>query len=558
MDRRFRLRTILTAILLLIFVSSAIADKKTDAVDKLFSQWDKKDTPGCALAIVKDGKIIYKQSYGLANLELNVPITPQSVFYIGSVSKQFVTMCIAILDKHEKLSLDDDIRKYVPELPDYRHPITVRHLIYHTSGLRDYLTLLGIAGIDFGTYHEDDVVELIAHQKELNFAPGEEYLYSNSGYFLLAVIVERASGKNFRKFAEQNIFKPLGMKNSHFHDDYRMLIKNRASGYFPAEEGRYKNFISTFDCVGSGGLFTSVEDLFLWDQNFYHHEVGGKDLIDLMHTKGKLNSGEELDYAFALGIGEYKGLKTVGHGGALGGYRSTLVRFPEQNFSVICLSNLSSFNPSKLARQVADIYLAGQFKEEAEPVTKPTENAKFIELPKKKLQEKVGAYIDPKTGAVRTLGLRGRTLILEAFGEKFTLAAVSETEFQVLKAPVKMLIKFEKQKKRKPMLMHIHREGEKSETYESFKLVKPTPEKLKEYTGDYYSDELQVTFRLALKKGKLHFVHKNAPESPLQPTLKDMFTERGYRINFVRGKEEKITGFTMDAGRVKNLRFDKK
>ncbi|GAH66925.1 unnamed protein product, partial [marine sediment metagenome] len=227
MDRRFRLRTILTAILLLIFVSSAIADKKTDAVNKLFSQWDKKDTPGCALAIVKDGKIIYKQSYGLANLELNVPITPQSVFYIGSVSKQFVTMCIAILDKHEKLSLDDDIRKYVPELPDYRHPITVRHLIYHTSGLRDYLTLLGIAGIDFGTYHEDDVVELIAHQKELNFAPGEEYLYSNSGYFLLAVIVERASGKNFRKFAEQNIFKPLGMKNSHFHDDYRMLIKNR-------------------------------------------------------------------------------------------------------------------------------------------------------------------------------------------------------------------------------------------------------------------------------------------------------------------------------------------
>ncbi|TEU09344.1 MAG: serine hydrolase, partial [Candidatus Aminicenantes bacterium] len=505
-----------------------------------------------------DGKIIYKQGYGLANLELNVPIIPQSVFYIGSVSKQFVTMCIAILDKQGKLSLDGDIRKYVPELPDYGPPITVRHLIYHTSGLRDYLTLLAIAGIDFGTYHEDDVVELIAQQKELNFAPGEEYLYSNSGYFLLAVIVERASGKSLRKFAEQNIFKPLGMKNSHFHDDYRILIKNRASGYFPAEEGRYKNFISTFDCVGSGGLFTSVEDLFLWDQNFYHHKVGGKDLIDLMHTKGKLNSGEELDYAFALSIGEYKGLKTVGHGGALGGYRSTLVRFPEQNFSVICLSNLSSFNPSKLARQVADIYLAGQFKEEAEPVTKPAEKAKFIELPKKKLQEKIGAYIDPKTGAVRTLDLRGRTLILEAFGKRFTLAAVSEKEFQVLKTPVEMVIKFEKQKKGKPMLMHIHREGEKSETYESFKLVKPTPEKLKEYTGDYYSDELQVTFRLALKKGKLHFVHKNAPESPLQPTLKDKFTERGYRINFIRDQEKKLTGFTLDAGRVKNLRFNKK
>ncbi len=556
MKKLNRPKTILTAIFLLIFVTLAIADKKTDAVDKLFSQWDKKGSPGCALTVVKDGKIIYKQGYGLANLELNIPITPQSVFYIGSVSKQFVAMCIVLLAKQEKLSLNDDIRKFVPELPDYGPPITIRHLIHHTSGLRDYLTLLGIAGIDYGTYHQDDVVELIARQRELNFNPGEEYLYSNSGYFLLAEIVERASGNTLREFAEENIFKPLGMKNSHFHDDYRMLIRNRASGYFPAGKGKYRNFISTFDCVGSGGLFTSVEDLFLWDQNFYHHKVGGKELIDLMHTKGKLNSGEELDYAFALGIGKYKGLKTVGHGGALGGYRSALIRFPEQNFSVICLSNLSSFNPTKLARQVADIYLADQFREEkAKPGTPLAEKVKFITLPKKKLKEKIGAYIDPKSGAIIRLGLRGKTLILEAFGQRYTLAAMKETEFQVLKAPVEMMVRFEKQERGKTMLMHIYREGEKSDTYEYFKPVKPTPGQLKEYTGDYYSDELQVTFRLAFKTGKLHFVHKNAPESPLQPTLKDKFTVRGYRINFIRDEEKKLTGFTLDAGRVKNLRF---
>jgi len=559
MKRLYRLKTILTAILLLVFVSSAIADKKTDAVDKLFSQWDKKDSPGCALAVVKDGKIIYKQGYGLANLELNIPITPQSVFYIGSVSKQFVTMCIALLAKQKKLSLDDDIRKFVPELPDYGPPITVRHLIHHTSGLRDYLTLLGIAGIDYGTYHQDDVVELVARQRELNFAPGEEYLYSNSGYFLLAVIAERASGKSLREFAEENIFKPLGMKNSHFHDDYRMLIKKRASGYFPDGKGKYRNFISTFDCVGSGGLFTSVEDLFLWDQNFYHHKVGGKDLIDLMHTKGKLNSGEELDYAFALGIGKYKGLKTVSHGGALGGYRSALMRFPEQNFSVICLSNLSSFNPTRLSRQVADIYLADQFTEEkAKPKAKPAEKVKFITLPKKKLQEKIGAYMNPKDGAIIRLGLRGNTLILEASGQRFTLAALSEIEFEVLNAPVDSVIKFEKQKKGKPMLMHLYQNAEKPDTYEFFKPVKPTPGQLKKYTGDYYSDELQVTFRLALKEGKLHCVHKNAPESPLQPTLQDKFTVGGFKINFIQDEEKKPIGFTLDAGRVKNLRFDKK
>jgi hypothetical protein len=468
-------------------------------------------------------------------------------------------MCITLLAKQGMLSLDDNIRKFVPELPDYGHPITVRHLIHHTSGLRDYLSLLGIAGIDYGTYHQDDVIELIARQRELNFPPGEEYLYSNSGYFLLAVIVERASGKSLREFAEENIFKPLGMKNSHFHDDYRMLIKNRASGYFLAEKGKYRNFISTFDCVGSGGLFTSVEDLYLWDQNFYHCKVGGKDLIDLMHTKGKLNNGKELDYAFALGISKYKGLRTVSHGGALGGYRSALVRFPEQNFSVICLSNLSSFNPSRIAQQIAGIYLADQFTEgKAKPEAKPVEKVKFIKLPKKKLQEKAGAYINPKDGTVIRLDLRGNTLILELSGKRFTLAAVNQTDFQVSRAPVEMVLKFEKQKKGKQMLMHIYRDREKSETYEFFKPVKPTAEQLKKYAGDYYSDELQVTFRLILKEGKLRFVHKNAPESSLQPTLKDKFVVRGYRISFIRDKEKNLTRFTLDAGRVKNLRFDKK
>jgi hypothetical protein len=278
-----------------------------------------------------------------------------------------------------------------------------------------------------------------------------------------------------------------------------------------------------------------------------------------MHTKGKLNSGEELNYAFALSIGKYKGLKTVSHGGALGGYRSALIRFPEQNFSVICLSNLSSFNPTRLSRQVADIYLENQFTEEkAKPEAKPAEKVKFITLPKKKLQEKTGAYIDPKDGRTMRLGLRGNTLILEASGQRFTLAALSETEFEVLKAPVDTVIKFEKQKKGKPMLMHLYQDAEKTDTYESFMLVKPTPGQLKEYRGDYYSDELQVTFRLALKEGKLHFVHKNAPELPLQPTLKDKFTLGGYRINFIREEENKLTGFILDAGRVKNLRFDKK
>jgi len=554
-NRSWRCLTVFIILFFFVFLSSHYADQRTERVDRLFSEWDKPDSPGCALAIAQDGGIIYKRGYGMANLEHDIPITPQSVFYIGSVSKQFVAFAIALLTNQGKLSLDDDIRKYLPEIPDYGTPITIRHLIHHTSGLRDYLTLEDIAGLPFGYFHEQDVLDLIARQKELNFSPGEEYLYSNSGYFLLGVIVERASGRTLRELAEENIFKPLGMKNSHFHDDYQRLIKNRASGYFPGGDGRFKNFISTFDCVGSGGLFTSVEDLFLWDQNFSHKRVGGEEVIDMMHTGGALNSGEKLDYAFALTIGSYKGLRTVSHGGALEGYRAAFLRFPEQRFSVICLSNLSSFNPMKLSRQVADIYLADQFKEEEKPEAKLQKE--FTKLPESKLKDKVGDYIDLKTGALRRILLKKNQLILYAYGQQFPLGARSETEFQVLKAPFQAAIKFEKQEKGKPMLMHIFPEGEKPEAYEAFQRVNPTTEQIKEYEGDYHSEELQVTFRLALKKGKLFFVHRNAPKPSLQPTLKDWFSVRGFRIRFIRDEEKRITSFMLDAGRVKNLRFER-
>jgi CubicO group peptidase (beta-lactamase class C family) len=551
-----RLKTILTAIFLLISVSLAFPDRRTNKVDKLFAQWDKSDTPGCALAIIKDGKFLYKRGYGMANLELNIPVSPQTVFYVGSISKQFVALCVVMLEKQGKLSFDDNVREHVPELPEYGTPITIGHLIHHTSGLRDYLTLLDIAGIDFGFFHQQDVLELISRQKELNFIPGEEYLYSNSGYFLLGIIVERVSGRSLREFAEMNIFKPLGMKNSHFHDDYRMIIKNRAAGYFLAGKEKYKNFLSTYDCVGAGGLFTSVEDLYLWDQNFYHCQVGGKYIIDRMHTRGKLNNGKTLDYAYALKIGSYKGLNTVEHGGSLGGYEAAVIRFPKQNFSVICLSNLSSFNPAKLARQVADIYLVDHF-EEDRAEKKVIEKTKFIRLPKKKLKEKVGYYMNRETGEMKRLFFKDSQLFTEVFDQKLHLAAVSETEFQLLKAPIKVVIKFEKRRKEKPLTLCVYQGGEKSEMYEAVQLFKPSPEQLKQYEGNYFSEELRVIFRLALKGGKLYFVHRNAPKFPLFPILEDRFTIRGWKINFLHNTGNEVSSFLLNAGRVRNLMFRK-
>ncbi len=552
-----RCKAAVIVVMMLLVFSSAVADDRTDEVDKLFSQWDKPGSPGCALAIVQDGRIIYKKGYGLANLENDVPITPESVFYIGSVSKQFVSFCIALLVQEGKLSLDDDIREYVPEMPDYGTPITVRHLIHHTSGLRDYLELEGIAGIPMGRYHEQDVIELLARQKELNFQPGEQYLYSNSGYFLLAVIVKKASGKSLRRYAEEKIFKPLGMKNSHFHDDYRRLIKNRASGYFPAGKEKFRNFITTFDCVGSGGLYTSVEDIYLWDQNFYHHKVGGQEVFDLMHTPGTLNSGKRIDYAFGLSVGDYRGLKTVSHGGALGGYRSAILRFPEQRFSVICLFNLSLVVPMGLARKVADIFLDGQFRDKPESEVKPADKPQFIKLSERKLKEKVGAYIDRKTINVRNVLFENGRLVLKSSGRKFSLAAVSESEFFLVDTPYEVTIKFEKQGKGKPMLLHIYEEDDPPVTCEAFEPIDLSIEQLKVFEGDYHSEELQVSFRIALEKGKLRFSHKNVPVFPLRLVVQDKFTCGRYKIHFTRDDEKEIAGFRLDAGRVKNLRFVK-
>ncbi len=549
-------KKIVSALILASLFAFSYADERTAKVDDLFAEWDKPDSPGCSLAVVRDGQIVYKRGYGSANLELGVPITLHSVFYVGSVSKQFTVFCIALLAQEGKLSLDDDIRKHIPEMPDYGDPITIRHLIHHTSGIRDYLELENIAGLDPGSYHEQDVLELLTRQKSLNFAPGEEYLYSNGGYFLLGIIVKRASGRSLREFAEEKIFRPLGMKSSQFQDDYRRLIKDRASGYFPAGKDTFQNFLTTFDCVGSGGLFSSVEDLFLWDQNFYDDRVGGKELIDLMHTQGKLNNGRELDYAFALTIGTYRGLKTVSHGGALGGYRSMLLRFPEQKFSVIILSNLSSFNTTRLARQVADIYLAEFTKEKAE--LKPADQQKPFPVAKEKLQEKAGSYINRKTGDLAKISIADDRLTIGAFGSKFSLFAVSDTEFRPVDSPAEVTVRFEKQAEGQPILMHVTIEGRNPEIYEAYRPVEPTHEKLKEYEGDYYSDELGVTFRLSLREGKLYFAHRNAPAGTLQPTLEDKFVLGNWNLSFRRDGEKKIACFILDAGRVRNLEFARK
>src|ERR1043166_6266844 len=277
--------------------SAPVDASHTAQVDALFAQWDKPDSPGCAVGIIKDGVLIHARGYGMANLEHGIPITRQTVFDIGSCSKQFTAFCILLLEKQGKLSLDNDVRKFVPEVPDFGRPILIRHLLYHTSGLRNVVTLLESDGKRTEDVVTDaDGLRVVAKERDLNFAPGEKHRYSNTGYFLMSLIVKKVTGESLREFARKNIFEPLAMTHSHFHDDHTMIVKSRATGYSPLPGGGFAIDMSNWEHVGDGSLMTTVEDLVKWDQNFYDGKVGGKDLVRRMEIPGRLNDGTKLNY----------------------------------------------------------------------------------------------------------------------------------------------------------------------------------------------------------------------------------------------------------------------
>ncbi len=542
-------------ILIVTLSLSAAADDKTEKVDKLFEKWDSTASPGVSMAIIHNGEIIYERGYGMANLEHGVPITPETVFRIGSTSKQFTAACIAILSLHGKLSLDDDIRKYIPELPDYDKPITVRHLVHHISGIRDYLGLAylsGKSGDDF--YTAEETVAMVARQKGLNFVPGDEHLYSNSGYFLLGVIVSRVSGKSLNAFAQEHIFKPLGMKNTHYHDDYRKIVKKRADGHIKTKDG-FKILNTTLNHVGDGGVFTTVEDLYLWDQAFYNDKLG-KELMDQVHQTGVLNNGKKLKYAFGLNVGQYNGLKLVAHGGAFVGFRADLIRFPEEKFTVICLANLGSINPSRLCRQIADIYLAEKFTEEKAP-----EEAAESKIPgtltQDELKNKTGKYTDEEESFVADISLKDDTLIVEARGISFPLIPISQSKFVSKDAPMDITIEFFPADG-EAIGAKLTVEGNQETQLNKIPSIAPlTAEQLKVYAGSYYNDELPATYKLVIEEGKLLFEHKNAPREPLKLIDKDKFLSGYGKVEFIRGRGKRITGFYLDAGRVR-IQFKKK
>ena len=326
-------------------------------VDAVFAEYASDDGPGCSVGVIRDGRLIHAAGYGSANLEYGIPNGPGTIYRIASVSKQFTAGAIALLALRREVDLDTPVRRYIPEFPDYPDPPTVRHLVHHTSGVRDYLGLFSLAGNrseDFITNR--DILDAITRQRELNFPPGSEYLYSNSGYVLLGEIVARVTGQTLREFAKAEFFDPLGMPHTHFHDDHNEIVRNRATGYSPTDDG-FRINMTTLDVVGDGAIYTSVDEWPAWDRNLTEGTVGGPEWVALMHGRGVLTSGDTIPYAFGLSHGEHRGLATVAHSGSWVGYRTGMTRYPDAGYSFVALCNRSRIDPMSLIASTAEIYL---------------------------------------------------------------------------------------------------------------------------------------------------------------------------------------------------------
>lgn len=525
-----------------------LPDSVQRGIDDVFA-FVERDAPGCALGVVRDGKLAYGRGYGLANLDWKIPISTSAVFDIGSVSKQFTATAIALLDMDGVLSIDDDVRRWIPELPDYGAPIRIRHLLHHTSGVRDYLTLLSLAGFDYANVFDEQAgIDVIVRQKALNFAPGSAYLYSNSGYLMLAHIVRRATGRSLRAFLEERVFDPLGMAHTSVWDDNTEIVAERATGYAPDGSGGWEiDHAWNFQMGGDGQVVTSIEDLAKWDANFYDPEVGGAGLLERLHTRGVLTGGDTIGYALGLSLDEYRGLRRVQHGGSWAGFRAMLARFPEQRTSVVVACNRADADPGAYAGAVADLVLAGVFPQErlAERPVRVTQPEPPTLTPTQ-LERWAGSYRHPDRPEYVAFEVREGALHLV----RGTAVPLTPVDASTFRARTGAPIRFSDRDGRA-------RVTNAGGTYDRVALAAPSADELDARVGPYYSPELEATFEIGTADGALTLRRPGRDPVPLRPGRAGEFLAPGATLTFLAGGGA-VTGFEVYAGRVTGIVFERR
>jgi len=421
--RARRLVTVTTIALLASALSSPVAAQaasRTARADSIFSRFST-TTPGAAAIVVREGEVVFRAGYGMADLDHGIPVTPQTVFDVASVSKQFGGFAVASLVEAGELDLDAELSDYLPELPDFGVPLTVRHVVHHISGIRDWPITLAIAGWRFDDVISfDQILRMAWSQRELNFKPGSEYSYSNTGYNLLAETVQRVTGQTFRAWTEENIFRPLAMSSTHFQDNHLEVVPMRAHGYSPAFGGTWTVSPNALTALGSSSLHSSVEDMARWLINFDTHAAGGRAVIERMHTRGVLNSGDTIAYAYGLSRVDWRGQEMWTHTGSWAGNRTVLVHLPEIRSGVVVLSNSGVYNPTPAAQQLADIFLGDLLGSEPPATSAPAQagrpsRAPAPELSTSELEEYAGDWVSGELDTHYVLSVVDGALVAEHY-----------------------------------------------------------------------------------------------------------------------------------------------
>ena len=523
-----------------------LSPTESKRVDSVFAQFDGTTRPGCAVGIARSGTPVYLRGFGMADLQSGLAITPESIFHVASVSKQFTAIAVAMLAEDGRLSLDDEVRKHLPELPDYGKKITIRHLIHHTSGIRDQWELLGLAGWRYpdDLFTQGDVLDIVARQRALNFNPGDEYLYSNSGYTLLAVILERVSGKTLRAFTEERIFGPLGMTRTHFHDNHRMIVPGRTAAY-QGTPGHWELSVPAFDTHGATSLFTTVGDLLKWQHNFEALTVGPRKLLSEAETSAMLNTGRPANYGFGISVDTFRGTPALGHGGADAGYRADIVRFPAHGLAVAVACNFAGATPGAYSRAVAGVLLDARLN----PVQPPPQPSA---VEPERLRQLAGVYKSPHTDQAFRFLVDDGKLTLQNLGLRFESVdsfrfRVGATEAVFYGPPGQV-----------PSGFRLTQGRTVLDSNQRMPAFAPDRGRLAEYEGEYWSDELRVSYRVEFRDSSLVLHRFKHGATPMQPAYFDAFLVRGTGlvVKFLRPRG-RVAGLQVTGGRVRNVAFVK-
>ena len=523
---------------------SATADSTRQAqVERLFARWNSTDLPGCTIAVAREGVEILSRGYGMADLEHSIAIRPDTIIEAGSVSKQFTAAAVLLLVQQGKVSLDDPVRKYIPELPAYGEGITVRHLLTHTSGLRDWGFVENVAGWPRTTrmYTHDHVLDYVARQRALNYAPGADFSYTNTGYNLAAILVSRVAGKSFAEFSREAIFKPLGMTRTSWRDDFTRIVRDRAIGY--TVTGRDVVMNMPFENIhGNGGLLTTVGDLLRWSRNAVHGRVGGKAFVDLQQTRGRLTSGQDIEYALGgIYMTQWKGLPEVSHSGGTAGYRAWLAHYPGPDLSVAVLCNAGDAPAWTLGRQVAEIYLG------IPAVDAPT----AVPMTASDLEQVQGLYRNRRTSEALAIELADGTLRVAGLG---TLTPVAVGTFQVGTTSIRVHVVRDASGNVRGVQSVV---GGEANDFERVNRGQPSAADMAAYAGTYTSVEADVSLVVAVDAGRLVIRRRPNTTIPLEPTYVDGFSGSIGHVRFIRDAAGTVTHLSIGNSRVWDLRIPK-